>query len=104
MNFGPPPPRRDGLPHHRGREGTSARRNGAASVNQIYVGNLSWSVDDLTLENLFNEKGRVMEAKVVYDRYTSRSRGFGFVTYNSAEEANSAVSSLDGVVCHFFFF
>lgn len=49
-----------------------------------------------------------MEAKVVYDRDSGRSRGFGFVTYSSPEEVNSAISSLDGVVslsdqwCHDF--
>ncbi|CBI32742.3 unnamed protein product, partial [Vitis vinifera] len=50
-----------------------------------------------TLETLFSEQGKVTEARVIYDRETGRSRGFGFVTYNSAEEVNRAIESLDGV-------
>lgn len=42
-----------------------------------------------------------MEAKVIYDRETGRSRGFGFVTYNSAEEVDSAIESLNGVVSNY---
>ena len=66
--------------------------------NRVYVGNLSWGVDDLALETLFSEQGKVVEAKVVYDRESGRSRGFGFVTYNSAEEVDSAIRSLNGAV------
>ena len=62
------------------------------------MGNLAWGVDDLALENLFSEQGKVMEARVVYDRESGRSRRFGFVTYSSAEEVNSAVEYLNGVV------
>lgn len=71
---------------------------GANSSNRVYVGNLSWGVDDLALETLFSEQGRVLEAKVVYDRETGRSRGFGFVSYGSADEVNNAIDSLNGVV------
>ena len=68
------------------------------NTNRVYVGNLAWSVDNLALENLFREQGNVLEAKVVYDRESGRSRGFGFVTYSSADEVNSAIDSLNGVV------
>lgn len=68
------------------------------------MGNLAWGVDDLTLENLFREQGNVVEAKVVYDRESGKSRGFGFVTYNSAEEVNNAIQSLDGVVSSHWLF
>ena len=64
----------------------------------FHVGNLAWGVDDLALENLFSEQGKVMEATVVYDRESGRSRGFGFVTYSSVEEVNSAIEYLNGVV------
>ena len=64
----------------------------------FHVGNLAWGVDDLALENLFSEQGKVMEARVVYDRESGRSRGFGFVTYSSVEEVNSAIEYLNGVV------
>lgn len=57
----------------------------------------------MALENLFSEQGKVVEAKVVYDRDSGRSRGFGFVTYSSAEEVNNALDSLNGVVCSFLF-
>jgi hypothetical protein len=62
------------------------------------VGNLSWGVDNSTLENLFSEQGQVVDARVIYDRESGRSRGFGFVTYGSSEEVNNAISNLDGVV------
>ncbi|KAE8731578.1 31 kDa ribonucleoprotein [Hibiscus syriacus] len=84
----------------RGREDYSPRgaRGGPpmGASNRVYVGNLSWGVDDTTLENLFSEQGSVVEAKVVYDRESGRSRGFGFVTYNSAEEVDRAIRSLNG--------
>eukprot|EP00262_Sarcandra_glabra_P003332 TRINITY_DN1398_c4_g1_i1.p1 TRINITY_DN1398_c4_g1~~TRINITY_DN1398_c4_g1_i1.p1 ORF type:complete len:289 (+),score=52.40 TRINITY_DN1398_c4_g1_i1:32-868(+) len=90
VNSGPPP-RKDDLSSR----GLRSGGNSDAS-NRVYVGNLSWGVDDLALETLFSEQGRVMEAKVVYDRESGRSRGFGFVTYSSAKEVDSAISSLDG--------
>jgi nucleolin len=70
------------------------------------VGNLSWGVDNSALANLFSEQGEVLEARIVYDRESGRSRGFGFVTYGSAEEVENAISNLDGSVSsqsHFLF-
>ena len=67
-------------------------------TNTVYVGNLSWSVDNEALETLFWEHGNVMKAKVFYDKDSGKSRGFGFVTYSCADEVYSAVESLDGVV------
>ena len=93
VNSGPPPPRRE--------EFSPRGARGAATMgasNRVYVGNLSWGVDDSALETLFSEQGKVVEAKVVYDRESGRSRGFGFVTYNSAEAVDSAIKSLNGVV------
>ncbi|XP_007027347.2 PREDICTED: 29 kDa ribonucleoprotein, chloroplastic [Theobroma cacao] len=92
VNSGPPPPRREEF-SPRGSRGAPA----LGASNRVYVGNLSWGVDDLALETLFSEQGKVVEAKVVYDRESGRSRGFGFVTYNSAEEVDSAIKSLNGV-------
>ena len=59
----------------------------------IYVGNLPWSIDDEGLKNLFAEHGEVISAKVIRDRETNRSRGFGFVEMddNSSEDAISAL-------------
>lgn len=96
MNSGPPPARREGSPLR----GGFSRGGGASfdNTNRVYVGNLAWGVDNLALETLFSEQGKVLEAKVVYDRDSGRSRGFGFVTYSSADEVNNAIDSLNGVV------
>ncbi|KAM7278074.1 hypothetical protein ACFE04_005208 [Oxalis oulophora] len=63
---------------------------------KIYVGNLPWSIDEGRLEQVFSEHGKVVEAKVVYDRESGRSRGFGFVTMASETEVNDAIAALDG--------
>ncbi|KAL3624289.1 hypothetical protein CASFOL_033105 [Castilleja foliolosa] len=63
---------------------------------RIYVGNLPWQVDGDRIEQLFSEHGKVIDAKVVYDRETGRSRGFGFVTMSSESELNDAIAALDG--------
>lgn len=63
---------------------------------RIYVGNLPWDVDDARLEQVFSEHGKVVDARVVYDRETGRSRGFGFVTMSSETELNDAIAALDG--------
>ena len=53
----------------------------------IYVGNLSWGMSDQDLENLFAEHGSVTSAKIITDRMTNRSRGFGFVEMSDGAEA-----------------
>lgn len=63
---------------------------------RIYVGNLPWNVDNGQLEQLFSEHGRVVDARVVFDRETGRSRGFGFVTMASESDMNDAIGALDG--------
>ncbi|KAK6148256.1 hypothetical protein DH2020_019168 [Rehmannia glutinosa] len=63
---------------------------------RIYVGNLPWSVDDERLEQVFSEYGKVLSARVVSDRETGRSRGFGFVVMSSESEVNDAIANLDG--------
>ncbi|KAJ7976950.1 RNA-binding protein CP29B, chloroplastic-like [Quillaja saponaria] len=92
VNYGPPPARREDSSFRSPRGGGG----GGGSGNRVHVGNLSWGVDNLALENLFGEQGKVLEAKVIYDRETGRSRGFGFVTYGSSDEVNNAIDSLDG--------
>jgi RNA recognition motif-containing protein len=59
------------------------------------VGSLPWSVDDQKLQEAFEEHGEVVSAKVIKDRETGRSRGFGFVEMASQESANSAISALN---------
>lgn len=66
---------------------------------RIYVGNLPWQVDDARLEQVFSEHGKVVNARVVYDRDSGRSRGFGFVTMSNETELNDAIAALDGQVC-----
>lgn len=63
---------------------------------RIYAGNLPWSVDDERLEEMFSEYGKVVSARVVSDRETGRSRGFGFVIMSSESEMNDAIANLDG--------
>ena len=73
------------------------RTNDAASF-RIYVGNLAWQVDDGRLEQVFSEHGKVVSARVVRDRDSGRSRGFGFVTMSNETEVNDAIAALDGQV------
>ncbi|WP_406624552.1 RNA recognition motif domain-containing protein [Acidovorax sp. SDU_ACID1] len=64
---------------------------------KIYVGNLPYSVTDSSLESNFSEFGGVTSAKVMMDRDTGRSKGFGFVEMASAEVAQAAISGLNGM-------
>ena len=59
----------------------------------IYVGNISWGMNDQDLENLFAEHGTVTSAKIINDRMTNRSRGFGFVEMSDGAEA--AIAALN---------
>lgn len=63
---------------------------------ELYVGNLPWSVNDEGLTNLFAAHGAVTRAKVVMDRETGRSRGFGFVTMTNPAEGKAAIDALNG--------
>lgn len=65
--------------------------------SKIYVGNLPYSVTDSTLESNFAEFGGVSSAKVMMDRDTGRSKGFGFVEMANAEVAQAAISALHGM-------
>ncbi|OGU67672.1 MAG: RNA-binding protein [Ignavibacteria bacterium RBG_16_36_9] len=62
---------------------------------KLFVGSLPWSVNDDKLKEAFEEHGNVVSAKVVMDRTTGRSRGFGFVEMGSADEANKAIKALN---------
>ena len=64
--------------------------------NNIYVGNLPWSFKDESLKELFEEHGDVTSAKVIVDRMSGRSRGFGFVEMANGDEAASAIEALNG--------
>ena len=63
---------------------------------KLYVGNLSFDTSSEQLQTIFSEAGTVQSASVVEDRETGRSRGFGFVEMSTKEEAQAAISALDG--------
>ena len=63
---------------------------------KIYVGNLTFSVDDPSLGDHFGKFGTVSSAKVILDRDTGRSKGFGFVEMSTDDEAQEAIKQLDG--------
>lgn len=63
---------------------------------KLYVGNLPYSTDDAALEAQFSECGKVESARVITDRDTGRSKGFGFVEMSSDEEANAAIEKFNG--------
>lgn len=64
--------------------------------NKLYVGNLSYAVCDNDLQQAFSPFGNVQSAKVMMERDTGRSKGFGFVEMGSAEEAQAAIEALHG--------
>lgn len=64
---------------------------------KLYVGNLPYSVTDSTLKDNFAEFGAVSSAKVMMDRDTGNSKGFGFVEMGSAEAAQAAITALNGM-------
>lgn len=63
---------------------------------ELYVGNLPWAVDDAQLTAMFAAHGTVVRAKVVSDRDTGRSRGFGFVTMGDEASGQKAIQALNG--------
>ncbi len=67
-------------------------------MKKIYVGNLPWSMGEDELHQLFEDHGDVVSAKVVTDRETGRSRGFGFVEMANDDEAMAAIEALNGQV------
>ncbi|KAL4248920.1 Nucleotide-binding alpha-beta plait domain superfamily protein [Abortiporus biennis] len=62
---------------------------------KVYVGNLSWNTTDDSLRTAFTNFGQILDSIVMRDRDTGRSRGFGFVTFGSANEAQSAINGLN---------
>jgi len=68
--------------------------------SKLFVGGLAWATDDSRLGEAFSQFGEITEAKVITDRETGRSRGFGFVTFTTSDAADAALSmngqELDG--------
>lgn len=69
-------------------------------ATKLFVGSLAWATDDDSLKNFFSQAGTVVSARVIRDRATNRSKGFGFVEMSSDEEAQKAIAlagqELDG--------
>ena len=64
--------------------------------NKLFVGGLSWGTNDDGLRTAFEQFGEVTDSKVISDRETGRSRGFGFVTFANAADAQTAIESMNG--------
>ncbi|PPR87173.1 hypothetical protein GOBAR_AA33516 [Gossypium barbadense] len=76
------------------------RSMSSAPSSKLFVGGISFQTDDQSLKEAFSKYGEVVEARVIVDRETGRSRGFGFITYTSTEDASSALQALDGQILH----
>lgn len=63
--------------------------------NKLYVGNLPYGVNDESLKALFAESGEVVEAKVITDKFSGRSKGFGFVTMKDDAQAEKAIADVN---------
>ena len=70
------------------------------SPYKIYAGNLSWGVTSDGLRDAFASQPGLLSAKVIYERDTGRSRGFGFVSFESTETVEAALNAMNGVVRH----
>ncbi len=64
-------------------------------ATKLFVGSLPWAVDDAKLQELFSEFGEVASAKVIIDRETNRSKGFGFVEFDDDAAAKAAMDKLN---------
>jgi len=71
-------------------------RKTVAMAKKLFVGSLSWDTTDDGLHEAFAQFGEISEAKVICDRDSGRSRGFGFVTFNDDEAADKAIAAMNG--------
>ncbi|KAG2640015.1 hypothetical protein PVAP13_2KG064448 [Panicum virgatum] len=78
---------------------TMAGRRHDDGTYKIYAGNLGWGVRADSLRSVFEGQAGLLDARVIFERDTGRSRGFGFVSFRTAEDAQAALEALDGVVC-----
>ena len=65
-------------------------------ANKIYVGNMSFNAQEDDLRNLFAQYGEVVDVKIIVDKYTDRSKGFGFIEMSDSDAAEAAISALNG--------
>ena len=66
----------------------------------IYIGNLHYNVNEEELKEIFKEYGEVMSVTIITDKYTGRSKGFGFIEMLNDEEASKAIDNLNGTEIH----
>ncbi|KAF5741413.1 putative glycine-rich RNA-binding protein [Tripterygium wilfordii] len=80
------------------RRASTVAQNSPSPVtnSKLFVAGLSWSVDEKSLKDAFSSFGEVSEVKIIYDKDSGRSRGFGFVHYSDEEEAKRAKDAMDG--------
>lgn len=64
--------------------------------NKLFVGSISWDTKEDALKDFFSQAGNVVEVKIITDKFTGRSKGFGFVTMETEEEAKKAIEELNG--------
>lgn len=76
----------------------SSSRGFVESPHKIYAGNLGWGLTSQGLRDAFADQQGLLSAKVIYERDSGRSRGFGFVTFETAEDAESALNAMNGMV------
>jgi len=63
---------------------------------KLFIGNISWDASDADLNELFSQYGAVEEAVIVKDKFSGRSKGFGFVTFTNDEDADKAMAEAEG--------
>lgn len=66
-----------------------------ANPHKLYVGNLPWDIDSQKLKELFADFGEISDARVITDKYSGKSKGFGFVEYGSEESAQKAIKAMN---------
>ncbi|KAL6599932.1 hypothetical protein ACP70R_045583 [Stipagrostis hirtigluma subsp. patula] len=96
----PPPPVRFGSWGFSPVRGGARKEEMAASdvEYRCFVGGLAWATDDRSLEEAFSKYGEILESKIINDRETGRSRGFGFVTFKDEKAMNDAIEGMNGQV------
>jgi len=65
-------------------------------ANKIYVGGLPYSYEDADLQKMFDEFGKVTSANIIKDKFSGRSKGFGFVEFEEADGVKSAIDAMNG--------
>src|SRR5467141_3548104 len=84
------------LPRSRGVQESGRQSGGVPMASKLYIGGLAYSTTSEGLREFFTQCGNVLSATVITDRFSGQSRGFGFVEMGTTEEAQTAISQLNG--------